>query len=117
MSGVLQRDQFGALDTVYHWDEHTEELHVERLQDVESVIEYAASARKHGDGYNADRSLRAVAEVPLVVLEQLQREGVNYLDPNCDKELMRRLRDPALSKFRLDTQAASGGLIIVKGAR
>jgi hypothetical protein len=115
---ILQRDHDGLVETVLHWDEHTQTLHVERTQDVEPLLDRNMALRAAGwDGFNNDRSLQAIAEVPITVLEQWHKEGVNYLDPDHNAEVMKRLRDPALSKLRLDTPSANRGHIIVLGER
>lgn len=114
MSGVIQRDRVGIIDTVLHWDEHTEELHVERTQDVEPLLDRnKAIQAQRWDGYNDARDMQAIAELPIAILEQWHKEGVSILDPNHDKEIRKRLRDPALSGFRLDTPVAHSGIIIL----
>lgn len=48
-----------------------------------------------GYGTTKDKSMRHVASIPLIVLEQWIREyGVNPLDPQHDKLLKRLLNDP-----------------------
>lgn len=115
---LLQVDNFGLVTTCLHWDEHDETLHVERTQDVEPLLDGLKRAKAHGwDGFNADRSMQATHELPITVLEQWQREGVEWWNRDHDAELRRRCNDPALAGFRIATPNASGGRIIVTGAR
>lgn len=115
--GVIQRDRDGIIETVLHWDEHTETLHVERTQDVEPMLDRIKAMRAAGfDGYNHDRSVRAIAEVPVAILEQWRKDGVDVMNPDHNKEVMKRLNDPALRDLRLDTNTAHSG-IIIKGDR
>ena len=115
---TLQKDLSGDIINAYRWDEHTQELHVERIQDVEPVLERIKRAKAHGaDGYNADRTMRAIAEIPVVVAEQWKKEGVDITNPDHDGEVRKRLNDPALSGFRMDRRDANAGKIIVKGVR
>lgn len=118
MSGVIQRDFGGIVPTLYHWDEHTEELHVQRTQDVEPLLEKIKRLRSHGfDGYTEDRSARAISEIPVTILEQWQKEGLDFMDPNHHAEILKRLKSPDLLGFRLDLEGGMRRGIIVKGDR
>jgi hypothetical protein len=115
---LIQRDHAGLVQTDLYWDEHTEEMHVARVQDVEPVLERNKAIRAAGwDGYNGDRSMRAVAEIPVTIVEQWQREGVEWWNQDHNAELQKRIADPALSGFRIATPAANAGRIIVKGVK
>lgn len=115
---LIQRDKDGLVQTDLYWDEHSGELHVARVQDVEPVLERNKALRARGwDGYNADRSFRAIAEIPVTVAEQWAREGVQWWNQDHDAELQKRIADPALSGFRIGNPTAHGGHIIVKGGR
>jgi hypothetical protein len=115
---LIQVDGDGIITTRLHWDEHDESLHVERVQDVEPVLEMVKAMRTHGfDGYNADRSMQATHVLPITVLEQWQREGVEWWNRDHDGELRRRANDPALNGFRIEQKQANGGRIIVTGVR
>lgn len=118
MSGVIQKDFVGALETVYHWDEHTQEIHVERCYDAEPLLEKIKRLRSLGfSGHNSDRSMRALSEVPLTLLEQWRAEGVDFLNPDHSAEIERRLRSPDLSGFRLDLEGSMQNGILVTGKR
>jgi hypothetical protein len=115
----IQRDQAGIVPTVYHWDEHTEELHVERIQDVEPLIEGIKAAKLHGyDGFQQDRAGQVIAEIPVTIVEQWAKEGVQWWNKDHDAEIRRRLNDPALAAFRYDnSHSGNTPNIIVKGKR
>lgn len=111
-------DTSGAVPTIYRYDEHTDETHVYRWQDVEPILDGIARARAHGhDGYNADRSMRAFAEIPITIVEQWRKEGVDIMNPDHWKEVRKRLMDPALRGFRLDLEGGLHNGVIVKGKR
>jgi hypothetical protein len=116
---VIQRDNLGIVPTVFHFDEHTGELHVERRQDdVEPLLDAVKRAQaQHWDGFNADRSLQLIAEIPVTVAEQWAKEGVDIYNPDHNAECMKRLNDPALRGFRFDKGANVGSGIIIKGER
>ena len=111
-------DTSGLVPTIYHYDEHDDSLHVERWQDVEPLLEKVKRLRAHGfDGYNGDRSMRAFAEIPIAILEQWKKEGVDFMNPDHWNEVRKRLMDPALRGFRLDLEGGLHNGVVVKGAR
>ena len=114
---LIDSQKSGGTLVNLHWDEHDETLHVERWQDAEPILERnKALAAQHFDGYNAARDMKAIAEVPFAILEQWRKEGITLGNPDHDNEVMKRLNDPALRGFRMDTPVAHGG-IIIKGTR
>lgn len=111
-------DYSGAAPVFYHYDEHTGEIHVERVQDVEPLLDRNKRMAAAGfDGFNADRSMKAIAEIPIAIVEQWAKEGVDIMNPAHNAEVLKRLRDPALAHFRLDQGRGNTPNIIVKGAR
>lgn len=115
---LIQVDNDGVITTRLHWDEHTESIHVERTQDVEPLLERNKALKAAGwDGFNDDRTLQATHEIPLTVLEQLGKEGLEWWNPAHDAEIRRRINDPALNGFRIGTPSANPGRIIVKGTK
>lgn len=116
--GEIQRDFSGIVETVYHWDEITQELHVERVQDAEPVLETIKAKIAHGDdGWNATRDGKIIAEIPLVIAEQWMKEGVEWWNKDHDAEIRKRINDPALAAFRYDSHSGNTPNIIVKGKR
>lgn len=115
---LIQVDNDGIITTRLHWDEHTESMHVERTQNVEPLLERIKALRAAGwDGYNADRSMQATHEIPITVLEQLEKEGLQWWNPAHDAAIRARINDPALDGFRIATKQAHAGRIIVKGLK
>ena len=98
-------------------DHATEEgLFIERTQDVEPLLELnKARKSQFWDGYNEDRSMQLVFELPAVIYEQWLKEGVDMFNPDHAEECERRMRDPNLAGFRVDTPVQRN--IIVKGRR
>jgi hypothetical protein len=115
----IQRDGAGIVETRYHWDEHTGELHVERVQDVEPLIDGIKRAKAHGyDGFGHGREGQVIAEIPIAIVEQWAKEGVQWWNKDHDAEIRKRINDPALSAFRYDaTHSGNTANIIVKGKR
>ena len=66
------------------------------------------------DGCAVDRSLRAIAEIPITIAEQWAKEGVDIFNPDHSKECERRLNDPALRGFRIGDPVMNAGIIVVK---
>ena len=116
--GLIQRDALGGIVTDLLWDEHTEELHVYRVQDVEPLLDRNKAIKAAGwDGYSNDRTFKAVAEIPATIAEQWAREGIEWWNPEHNKALMAKLADPALDGFRIGTKSAHVGHIIVTGTK
>lgn len=111
-------DTQGIVPTIYHYDEHDDALHVERWMDAEPTLEKIKRLRSLGfDGYNSDRSMRAFAEIPITIIEQWKKEGVDILNQDHWPEVRRRLMSPDLAGFRLDLEGGMRNGIIVKGVR
>lgn len=79
----------------YHYDQLEDKLHIERVQDVEPILE--ANKRAYNDaGAFKSEIFNKKAEIPLVVLLQwLQAKGITYNEFMTDDKLLRRfLNDP-----------------------
>ena len=74
--------------------------HVEKVQDVEPILDRNGRLRNLDDGFNADRSGRRIASVPIIVIEQWRKEGFDVFDPNNMQELKRRLNSSDWVKLR-----------------
>lgn len=117
MSGIIQTDVGGIVPTIYHWDEHADTIHVERQFDAEPLIELHKSMQAHGaDGWNADRSGVAIADVPITLLEECRKEGWDPLLPDNNARFLQLLQQkyPA---FLIGKQGWMQNGVIVKGAR
>lgn len=91
------------VDTRLHYDHDADRLVVERVQDVEPILDYTARLRAlNPAGYSPSRDLKHVAEVPLVLVEKWANDaGMSVADWLADPELMRRqLNDPANAFLR-----------------
>lgn len=73
---------------------------IRKTQDVEPILEDNKRLYTAGDGYSPSRDIRRAASIPLVVVEQWMREGVDIFDPNCAAEIKRRLNDPQWAHLR-----------------
>lgn len=62
-----------------------------RVQDVEPVLNANKALATDGDGYSPDRTLRRAASIPLIVVEQWLKEGVDIYNPDHAGEVKRRL--------------------------
>ena len=65
--------------------------HVEKVQDVQPILERNKALRNKDDGFNAARDGRRIASIPMVVIMQWRNEGFDAFDPNNADELKRRL--------------------------
>lgn len=118
MSLIDSQRAGGTLVNIYH-DEHTDETHVERWQDAEPLLDKMKALRaRRWDGYNPDRSMQALAEIPAALLEHwLQVDGLQWWNQDHSAAILRKLNDPALRDLRYDTKTAHGGHIIIAGLK
>lgn len=117
--GLINREVAGQTLVNTYYDAHTDQTHVERWQDVEPLLDKMKALRaRRWDGYNADRSMKAIAEVPISLLEHwFHVDGISIANPDHDAEILKRLNDPVLRDFRYDTTTAGGGRIILSGLK
>jgi hypothetical protein len=71
-----------------------DDLHVRRTQDVEAILDENKRLATLNDGYSPDRSFRRVASIPMSVIEQWMKEGINIFDKNCAQAIRRKLNSP-----------------------
>lgn len=70
-------------------------------QDVEPILENNKRLQNDGTGgWSKSRELRRVATVPLIVIDQWLREGINVFDPNHAEAVKRKLNDPQYAHLR-----------------
>ena len=83
-----------GLNTEFDSDALDDAVTIRRVQDVEPIIENNKALFKSGDGYTPSRDLKRIASIPLSVIEEWMKEGVNIFDPNCAAAIRRKLNDP-----------------------
>lgn len=88
--------EFGIVEK-WHYDEATDTAHIESVQDVESVLELNRSEFNATDERARYRDgAHPVARIPLVVLQELRKQGIAD-----DPARMRKwLNDPENRYFR-----------------
>ena len=77
-----------------------DELLIERVQDVEPILDANKAEFDPDNKRYGGESFYRVASIPLVVVEQWMREGVNIFDPNCKADVRRKLNDRAYQHLR-----------------
>ena len=81
------------IGTRFAWQPSTETLLVERVQDVEPILEHNKKLYSLNDGYSPSRELRRVASIPLVVVEQWMKEGIDVYNRDHWPAVKRKLND------------------------
>lgn len=84
----------------WHIDHAGKALVEERTQDVAPVLDANKRLFNDGDGYSPSRDMRRVASIPLIVVEQWLKEGVDVFNPDHSKEVRRRLNLPEWRHLR-----------------
>ncbi len=84
---------FGITERIVH-DAQADELHVERVQDVEPILEANKADFNSAPGLGSQRFKKPMvhaARIPLIVIEQWMKEGINIFDPS--PEMKKKVRD------------------------
>lgn len=84
----------------WHIDHAGKALIEERMQDVAPVLDANKRLFNDSDGYSPSREMRRVASIPLIVVEQWMKEGVDVFNPDHAKEVRRRLNMPEWRHLR-----------------
>jgi hypothetical protein len=93
MRRILEIQPDGVTE-IFHMDELTGEIAIERSQDVEPVIEANKRAQTAGDGFSPSRELRQIAEIPMGVVELWRTVlGVDIFNRDQWPAVKRLLRD------------------------
>jgi len=79
--------------TKVKYDDSEDSFVIERVQDIESVLERNKALYTHNDGYSKSRELRRVASIPMVVIEQWLKEGIDIYNPDHAEAVKRKLND------------------------
>ncbi len=91
-------DSDGNIVSEFHYDEMQDLSVVRRIQDCEPIVENNKQLQSLNSGYTADRSMKRIASIPLVVAEKwIVEDGVNWMAlPKHEKMkyLRRKLNDP-----------------------
>lgn len=107
----------GTVDAVMHV-ESDGVIHVEHVQDVEPILDYAHAMRNYRfDAMSPLGTVGHVAEVPAVVLMEWAREaGVGLFSNEMSAVMEKKLQDPKYAKL-LAAPTLRDPHIIMKGAR
>lgn len=101
MSRLISRMD-GITETL-HFQDCDDTATLNRVQDVEPIIEANKRAQSNNDGMSTTREWRHIARIPDVVyLEWCKTYGVDVLHPEHSKLLTRLLSDPENRWFRVD---------------
>ena len=91
----------GEAVTVHHYDEADGKTQIETVQDCTTILEANKRDRNSGhDGYSASREWRHVGRIPLVVIEQFHRRGIDLLSSENKDLFMALLDDNDWKSFR-----------------
>lgn len=100
MAKLLGQEHDG-LGVVTRYHKEDDKTIVETIQDVEPYLD---KNKRELNGYNDWRPLHGgmhkVASIPVVVVEQFMREGLNIFDKNDLPRIYRRLNDPEYKYLR-----------------
>lgn len=89
------------LSNKLHYDESEDKLHIERVQDVQPILE--ANKRAYNDaGSFKSEIFNKKAEIPLVILLQwCQARGITYHEFMADENLLKTFLNDPDNKFCL----------------
>ncbi len=94
-------DQISQIREVLHVDENSNQVVVERVQDIEPILDYNKAMRNHElVGSHKSEVMNHVARIPLLIVEKWKNEGVIDWFNSTDAERRRVLNDPANAMFR-----------------
>lgn len=71
-----------------------DDMHVVRTQDVQPILDDNKRLMSLNDGYSPSRDMKRVASIPLTVVEQWMKEGIDIFDKNCAEAIRRKLNSP-----------------------
>ena len=71
-----------GVKTIKHYDADSDSLVIQRQQDASGALDFAQAMRcaHPRNGYNEDRTLRHVGEVPVVLIEEWINRGLVQFD-------------------------------------
>lgn len=81
------------------FDASGNKLHRVRIQNVEPLIgEIRAAKNENPNGFTKDRTMRRIGEVPMILVAEMMKQGINPLQKGNEKAVLRFLNEN--SKFR-----------------
>ena len=73
-------------------------------QHTQALLDLNREAQSHCNPYNAQRDVRLVARIPLIIVAKWRNElGVDYFDPDHQAKVDALLNDPEWRWLRTDT--------------
>ena len=105
MAKTYEHTHDGEMGTIVKADEQSKTLIEHKYQDVENILKHNKAQRNEfGKGYNRDRSMRAIAEIPMIVAYQwLQEDGFMFTSLEGEEQhkyLQRKLNNPQWAYLR-----------------
>lgn len=76
-------------------------IHLDGYQDVQPILDANGDEYRENSGWNADKSMRRAARIPMNLINQWQQEeGFNALNPHHWDAVQKKLNDPDWLKLR-----------------
>lgn len=100
-----------TVETRFHYRASDDTTIIERVQDVESILEAnKREAAAKAQGAKRAKDMRKVASIPLIVVEQWLKQGVDVFNPEHTVKVKRMLQDPEYRYLRTDSSILHGKL-------
>lgn len=104
-TGLIDHRPDAGITKLFH-RLHDGDWAYETIQDVEPILEANKEAQNHCDPWNADRSMRLDARIPLIFRQKwIDLYGVDFLDndPDVQRRVDKILMDPEWCWMRTST--------------
>jgi hypothetical protein len=89
---ILDIDPLSGAVERFHFDESADTFTIQRTEDVGAVLDSNRELANHTDGWNADRTMRHAARIPLTIVEEWrQKHGIDIFNPNHAEGVKRLL--------------------------
>lgn len=109
MNDDYPRDQFGRpvffdvdgfpIDR-FHYSESEDKFAIETVQDVEPIFNRNKALQTENDGYSPTKNWARIASIPLVIVEQWRKEGIDVFNPDHMPAIRKKLMDPDYAFLR-----------------
>lgn len=99
-------DADGPVKSIYIKDAvDDDKIVLNRVQDVKPVFDKNRIERNEGqnNGYSESRDIQKVASIPMVVIEQWLKEGIDLFNPDHADAVKKKLNDPFYAHLRTST--------------